>query len=136
MGYKLVEERVWQAIVTKGSSTPNLCGLVAIRKFTYHFNRGYYMDKIITSGIFNYAKKIYIRLFNFIVGHEKRKFYRMFAHMAAIFCLVQFPVMFIIVIIQILVNYVTLTGALHVLIGLPISAFVSSLMTKFLIHIS
>ena len=42
-------------------------------------------------GVFNFAKKIYFCVFNFMIGTEERKFFRFFVHMMTILVLLLYP---------------------------------------------
>ena len=68
---------------------------------------GFVMLKILLYA-FNFAKKIYLWLFNFMVGEATRKFDRFSAHLATIFLLFLCPPVYFNVLVQIFTAEISL----------------------------
>jgi len=86
--------------------------------------------------IFNTLKEIYFKLFGFIVGNEKRKFYRFFAHMATVMSLFLILVMLIHAMAQIFIGDGFTEEHISFFVSLTVAAVLSPCMAKFLIFIS
>ena len=56
-------------------------------------------------GIVNLIKKVYLWLFNFMIGTETKKFYRAFVHAMTVLSLFIFPYVYFRGIIQLLTGY-------------------------------
>lgn len=60
-------------------------------------------------GIFNFIKRIYLWVFNFMIGKETKKFSRFFVHMMMVVLFVFFPYAYINAFVQLLTSEVEFT---------------------------
>ena len=87
-------------------------------------------------GAYNFIKKIYLWIFNFMADGQKRKPYRFYVHMMAILLLLVYPYAYISIFIHIFQTGAAIIDYLYSIFMATLGPVILALMVKFMMNIS
>jgi len=87
-------------------------------------------------GTYNFIKRIYLWLFNFMVNGQKGKFNRFYGHMTTIFLLGFCPIAYIVAFVQLLQEGASLENHLFTIVWFTLAPAVIACMVKLMMAIT